>query len=270
MLVAAMVGIISTPKQAKAADFSAGIYSYYVWWNPAWRSYYQSTENDPMLIWGPVFTMTFFEKLSFSILGLQNKTNMANCSYTYEGSGSAGTYRVDSKTTINRNELDLSVGYKIPSALNVLIGYKFMFCNMGDGSTDVSVSPSPYHMETLDEKAARGSTSGGAAGLSYTIPLPDSFSFTAGTVFLYLKSKIQIVTFREDPGNMIGRDQIEYNYTGYGNNTTLTLTYFIPAISTSFSLGGRFQALKYKADGDAPSLANDYFYGITLAAKYHF
>lgn len=145
LIAASMAGIISMPRNAQAVDFGVGLYSYYTWWNPAWRSIYSDVKNDPMMLWGPYLSVTFFEKLSFSALLMQNFPNAADSSFVYEGSGVSGAYKVKLDSNIIRNDIDLSVSYKATSSLSFVIGFKMLNCNVGEGGpTAATVSPETY------------------------------------------------------------------------------------------------------------------------------
>lgn len=272
MTVAIMSGIISIPQKAQAADFSAGMYSFYTYWNPAWRSVYTEVENDPMLIWGPYLSVTCFQKLSFSVLFLQNFTNEADSSYSLNGTTlTNGTYKLAVDTTIDRNELDLSAGYKVTPAFNLYIGCKFLFYNMGaNGDQNVSLDSAYSYTLVDNDISSMGHDIGAAAGASYTIPISGNLSFSAGNTVILFFSQIDLITTEAEMSDTaVSRKANSYGYKSIGDNITGTFSYYVLSLSTTFSVGGRFQVIKHFPDGDAPSLANDYFYGITLSVLYH-
>lgn len=269
ILAASIAGIISIPQRVYAADFSVGMYSYYTWWNPSWRSVYSKVENDPMLIWGPYLAVTFFEKLSFSALFLQNFANESKSSYTMEGTTTTnGAYSLAVDTTINRNEFDLTAGYRFTPRLNLYIGCKFLFYNMGaNGNDDVSLDSAYAYTATDDQVSSMGHDIGAALGASYTIPIAGGLSFTAGNTVVIFSSNIDLITTEAAfSDTTLTFETDTYQYKNLGDNVTGTFSYYVPSLSTIFSVGGRFQVLKHFSDGDAPSLANDYFYGVTLSA----
>lgn len=271
-IITAMTGLLLPPSQVQAADFSIGLYSFYTMWDPAWRSVYKECENDPMLLWGPYLSVTFFNKLSFTALALQNQTNISDASYSYEGNGTSGKYTAKVDTTISRNELDLTMGYKITSGINTFIGFKFMGYNTGQGGDNKTVltSGTGYSFDDVSNRQSMGTTIGGAIGASYTLTLAESFYLTAGNSIVASNSAFQISTFYEkSPGILSSQNNTVYSYKSVGDNTTLSFTYFLQEINTSFSLGGRFQVLKHFEEGNSPALDNDYFYGITLSAIYY-
>jgi len=196
-------GTILIPQQSQAATFSAGMYGFYTYWNPAWRSVYSNTKNDPMLIWGPFLSVTFFQKLSFSAMFLQNRTNMSDSSYTIEDNGSGGPYTIDIDTTIDRNELDLTSNYKFSSGLSLFMGCKFLFYNLGhDGDNQRTINPATYNLYST-HKATRNNSTGAAAGASYSIPLSDNLVFTAGNALVFFNTMIELASSYEvSPGNI--------------------------------------------------------------------
>lgn len=269
IIAASLSGIIAQPKQAQAADISVGLYSYYTWWNPAWRSVYSNVENDPMLIWGPYLAVTFFNKLSFSAMFLKNFTNEADSSYTLNGTTTTnGAYTLAVDTTINRNELDLTAGYRFTPRLNLYIGCKYLFYNMGvNGDNDVTLDSSYAYTVTDDQVSSKGHDIGAALGASYTIPIAGGLSFTAGNTVVLFSSNIDLITTEAAfSDTTLSRETDTYQYKSLGDNVTGTFSYYVPSLSTSFSIGGRFQVLKHFPEGDAPSMANDYFYGATFSA----
>lgn len=255
--------------EAAAADYSVGLYSYFVKWDPSWSSVYKEMEMDPMLLWGPLFSLTFFEKYSLSMVILQNFTNPSNSSFYISEAGSlGGDYRADIKTSINRTDLDLTLSYDILPGLKIFIGGKMMACNLSNGEfDDIEVSPATYTLEeTVSDSVYHAN--GGAAGVSYTINAVENLYFIIGTSMIYLQDELNLTTLSEDEGTVSTETSSFYKYKSFGNNTTGTFSYYFPSIDTTLSLGGRFQVIKHLESGDSPTLANDYFYGVTLSVIY--
>jgi len=272
-IIVFMAVVISLPQKVQAVDYNIGLYSYYAWWNPAWRSVYTDFESDPMLLCGPFFSVRFFKKLGFSALFITTFFNMPDASYTIEGTGSMGPYSGELETVISRHDFDLTASYKFTESLTGFIGYKNFKYDEGGGGGDCSEADltmsSPYFTEG-DPKRTQAEEAAGAIGGSYTISLADAFFLTVGTSFLYGSFEMDFPNYKEVSSGVIQcNDVVVYKYKNFGNNTTLNLSYFFSAINTSLSIGGRFQVLKYMAEDDAPSLENDYFYGVTLSAVLH-
>lgn len=261
--------IVIIPRESQAADYSIGMYSYYTWWDPSWRSIFSDVKNDPMLLWGPYLSVTAFEKLSFSALLIQNSFNSSDSLYTAEGSGSSGAYTIDTATTIDRAELDITAGYRFTPRFSMLLGCKFLLYNQrDDGDQNKTVTPATYNLFE-ENHISQNDSIGAGIGASYSMPIWGNLVFTAANTIVYFNSKFNLISYYESSPGFLEPEDTGYKYISLGDNITGTFSYYVPVLSTTFSLGGRFQVLKHFPDGDAPSLANDYFYGMTLSAILH-
>lgn len=256
---------------SQAVDFNLGLYSFYAFWEPSCKNQAKDYKCEPFLLWGPFVSVTFFQKLGFSFLALQNYTSMAETSYVLEGVGevSAYPYKVKAETKTARLDLDFTVSYKITPALGLFAGYKWTM--YGEEEYEHTCEPAVFTVDV--ENVSDNMYQGPALGFTYTFALTGSLFLTAGGSFIYVVGEYTPIRgFEELSAGHLYDEEIDksiFGYKGIGGNATLNLSYYIDAISTSIILGGRFQAFKYYADSDLADITNDYFYGVTLAAVLH-
>lgn len=276
-IMAILISItLSTPRNAAAADYSIGLYSYYAWWKPSFASLYSNYKMDPGLYVGPAFAVTFSEKWTFS-LGIYLPLFMSGeLEYDYTGTGgiSSTPYTIKIKSESERADIDSTLSYRIDNNIRIFAGYKYMEFDDSDEQTfpesKLTIS-SPYTKTGNDEwKRTEITSHGPALGASYTIHAAENTALTIGTSMLYTMTKLKNNKYSEVSSGVLGADQVNYAYKGVGNNSTITLSYYMKPASTSISIGGRYQAVKYYGESGAPSLDNDYFYGITASAMYLF
>ena len=269
-----MTGLPGMAGRAQAADFAAGIMTYYAFWEPGFRSQYSDFIIDPLFLYGPMLQVTFLDRWSLSGLLLTNDPPGTNIQYTLRDTGSAGPYAVKTKTKVSRTDMDLALTYAAHPRLKLFAGMKhFTFDIRGSGS-DISITEGNYtffnNSKTQDSGGdMKNQSTGGAAGLGYNYPLSVNINLAVNASFLYTTTNILYFRYT-DAGGILNSSTRDYNYRGTGCNTTAQISYYLSGFSTSVSLGGRFQVTTYKPVGDAPSLATDYFYGVTLSALYLF
>lgn len=267
--------ILIIPVTGYSADYSIGMYSFYAKWNPSFSDNYHDFQNEPMLMWGPYLSVKYFGKLSLSFLAIQNLSNPSAVSYNYEGTGTAGAYRINSDSKSGRGDYDLTIGYNFTERLNFFAGYKLSAFGFLDtrAKIDTNVNSSYSLFDDSMSDGAACIVYGGAAGLSYTLPVYESFFMTLGTSLLYSDALIDwsTTTFSESSTVLTQETSTHtYKYKGIGSNSTINLSYYLESMNTSIILGGRFQVIHYMNEDSpgTPTLKNDYFYGITLAAVF--
>lgn len=277
MIVFTTCGVILMPQKAGAADWGIGIYTFYAWWEPSFKGIYENLEYDKNHLYGgPAFSVTFFENWTLGTLFCMELYER-KIEYDYKGTGEiSGTdYNMHFKSNPNRIDWDNTLTYKINQQFKVFIGYKLNNIVIHkdvdfDEDKPITVS-SPYTLNTYFYwERERIMNFGPALGINYTVPLSDNTAIVFSTSGLYTSTKLCILEYYEFSSNVIEARMKEYHYYGIGNNSTITLSYFIEPLSTSISLGGRFQVFKYIAESGSPELSNDYFYGITASAMFIF
>lgn len=152
-----------------------------------------------------------------------------------------GTYHAKSDTnpeyTYRRYDSDTALNYSLSRYFKVFAGFKYMRYDTSSDQLDRDVKQISY---------------GPGVGAGLTLPLSDSLFAVANVSFMYLFG------LQRDPW----ADWIEV-----GCNTALGLAYYITPIATTITAGVRYQYFETgAADGDTKHT----FYGVTLAAVWHF
>jgi hypothetical protein len=240
-----------------------GASSYYSFWNPAWAQDYNNVKIDPALMAGPLVSLTIYE--DFTLTGLYMRSiNNPGADYTATPSGTGPI--VTFNTRLKREEGEANLMYALSRAFRIFAGYKMQAFTEEAGRDDVTV-PNPA-ISLVNAWNNEFRISGPGAGIAVVLPLTKSLGLSMSTSLIYLWIKYQ--GYKLEWGSSMNGIKDNNDYTGIGNNSALSLFYSLPSINTVISLGGRFQYLRYIAKGSAPSLGNDYYYGVTLAAVYYF
>ena len=279
MIMVSTSGFLFVPQKAQAADWAVGIYTFYGWWQPAYKGYLDDLKIDSSNLYGgPAIGVTFFQNWTLS-LAIYYGIEDTSTEYDYQGTGglSATDYTIHMKTEMSRTDFDLSLSYKINQQFKVFLGVKSI--SLSDGNDKDIYDEECFTITTTSGSYVKGDSKwkethlesiGPGLGISYTIPIFDKTALTFATSALYAGASLKSNKYIESSSGILDAQQVEYTYTTYGNNSTVTLSYFIEPISTAISIGGRFQVLRYVSEDDAPSLPNDYFYGITASVMFLF
>ncbi|MBP7584321.1 MAG: hypothetical protein KBA61_09830 [Spirochaetes bacterium] len=274
LLVSSTLIILVSPvtlAPARAADWGVGLMSNVLWWQPSFRSEYENFEIDPLLLWGPVVSITFENKINVSLVFLQNVINPGSASFesNFNRSLGPGQITIDSKAT--RADLDFTASYPLSRLIRIFCGYKLFTLDFYPADLTITSGPYVFHDGGKTQNDAGGPqiwANSAALGTSMSFPLFDgtSLNFTSSLLYSYLITGINL--FHEQSPGILEVEGNGFNYQGVGANITLGISYFIGTMSTVVSAGGRFQYITYDAMGDAPELADDYFYGIQISAMY--
>ncbi len=269
MIIIIAAGMISAPgltgKPSHAAEFRAGVYSYLAWWKPGFRSIYTDYTSDPLLMVGPVLSVSAFDNFTFSALVITNRLTPSDAQYTEEFSDGSITVR----NSITRLDIDCSLTYRVNNIIMVFAGFKKMdFREETSDNTNFTITGYNEDFSFLCKNETF--TYGPGCGLVISYPLTANVSASAGTSLVYMRGTFSMNSFDVTNAPVISGSNITGNYYSFGNNSTLSVSYYIPGISTAIVLGGRFQVLKNYLDNSEKSMANDYYYGITLSAIYTF
>lgn len=232
------------PLTASAIDMSAGVYTWYSWWDFP-EDEYDNTKTDPGLIYGPTLSVNINEFCSLTFVFLYGEFDAKGEStyYLVNAVGPVNYYTYD----IKRYDSDTALNFKLNSYFKLYAGVKYLaFSYKLNGS---------FADADFDHKSF-----GPAAGLSVTIPVVQNLFIIGNAGGLYLRG-------HESYSDSIGYSN-KFKIKDYGYNTGLSLAYYIEPASTSVSLGGRYQYVKTEYDDGFSNKSK--FYGITLSAAYMF
>lgn len=235
---------VFNPLAASAIDMSAGVYTWYSWWDfPEDR--YEKVETDPSLVYGPTLSVNFNDFCSLTFVFLYGKFNADAENHRNEilYGGPVDYYKYD----IDRYDSDTALNFKLNSYFKLYLGVKY-------SRFDYGLTASGYTGEFKHQAFGPG------AGLSVTIPVAKDLFVVGNVGGLYLWGDEKY----SDTTGLSSKLDIK----DYGYNTGLSLAYYIEPASTSISLGGRYQYIKTEYDDGFSN--NSKFYGVTLSAAYMF
>ena len=141
----------------------------------------------------------------------------------------------ESEVKMNRYDSDLALNYRLNDYFKIFAGVKYL----------------GYRGSGMDRSGF-----GPGLGISYTYPITNDLFVLANLSGFHLWTD--------------SNDEDENNKTcyDYGINSNLSIAYYMADISTTISLGGRFQYVKQDYNTDQKITAK--FYGVTLTATYTF
>lgn len=237
------------PSNASATTMSAGIYSWYAWWDFP-EDTYENIDTDPGLVYGPVLSVNFNETFSLSFVFLYGNFNA-------EGTDNSdavlyGGYVITNKYDIDRYDGDTALNMKLNRYLKLFLGIKYSAFKY---DLTASIPTGASYTAEFDH-----STFGPGAGFSVIFPLYQGLYITGSFGGLYLRGSEE---YSDSKGRTSNQDIKDYGY-----NTGISLVYHIAPASTTISLGGRYQYIKTEYEDGFKNSSN--FYGITLSAVYSF
>jgi len=191
-------------------------------------------------MYGPILSLKLNNDFNLTFVYLYGKFDMR-----VEG---------DEKYKLTRRDSDFALNYRLNDYFKIFTGIKYI-------GWSFTVPPNTYKSDGY----------GPGIGLSVTYPIVENLFLLANISGIYLWGTAKF----EDP--TLGVHSGGYNeYKEYGINSNLSIAYYINSVSTTVSLGGRFQYLKsdyfpfkFAFETMFADQTNK-FYGITLTATYSF
>lgn len=232
------------PGKASAVNMSAGVYTWYTWWDFP-EDDYEKVETDPGFVYGPTLSVNLSDSFSFTFVFLYGTFDADG--KNYENSILYGDPVIRYTYDIDRYDSDTAINYKLNDYLKVYLGVKY--------------SAFSYKLNgTLYDIDFDHDTFGPGAGLSLTFPVVSNIFIIANAGGLYLIGN-------ENYTASTGESE-KFDIKDYGYNTSILLAYYVEPASTSIALGGRYQYIKTEYDDGFENESK--FYGITLSASYLF
>lgn len=232
------------PSAGSAVEMSAGVYTWYAWWDMA-ESDGSKSEVDPALLYGPALSVGFSNDFSLTFVFLYGQ-------FDVEQKDSFGQYNIE----VSRMDGDIALNYRLNSFMKVYLGAKYTSYNYEMGADDNTAGISADFEYTVF---------GPGTGISITLPLGNSFYFIGNAGGFYLLG--------EQESSISGSPTTKSDCKNYGLNTGVSVAYYIEPASTTISLGGRYQHIKTwveGTEGESDQKDTEKFYGITLSATYSF
>jgi len=257
-------------KKAEAVTIGVGLMNYYGWYNPSYISSYEDQQIPPFLTSGPVMLFSFSERFSISayvLLALADD----KIEYNQSINGSNGYGVVRTRGRYDGGEMSLSFAYLLNHNLRIFLGLKA-------GGIDFVMERSTVNSGSyvLSQKASthERDISQGILGIGFGASTPISMTermrLTPTLSLLCFTGETVIDKLKETTPGVIEFEEIRGETTYVGINAALEVSYYFESISTSISIGGRYQYMKIISNGIDIKLEDDYNYGIIISAMYLF
>ncbi len=316
IFIAVSAILMHAPAAFAAVDLSIGGTAWYIWWKPAWSDARATsvalvprpvlfTENatdfkpSSNVMGGPILSIGFLQRWSIQSVftigrftyrstGWSRDTQLQSTNY-----GVAPSYKKYTRDVLKWDS-DTSISCALHRVVKLYAGFKYQGYRYEESMQDilwVNLPPAVFGRKLTDEVQGYG----GGLGLGLTIPVVENFyiMLSGSGVVLWSVEKIKInkgKTFLIQTDHDTGVTNFTplplYIQTGryfsYGCTASLGLTYYIEKISTTLSLGGRYQLLfnrqRYSKHNPyyndvATNIIDrqyDHFYGITMSVLYTF
>ena len=246
-----------------AADLSLGLTTWYSMWDQEITTDTGDTNNaspENTFMAGPILALKFFDKWNLGVQFYAGKmTNKVSSVYdtVYE--------KIDDKYL--RYDSDFTLGYKAVPWFTIFAGYKFFGYNV-DENRESFLSGALNETRDVDIKKKNH---GLAIGAAFSFEVYNGLYFLLNGSFMKIKGDVDIDEDNYDPSGVLKEtEKIHADIDGWGVNCTPSFAYYFDSVSTTVSLGFRYQYQKTKMDtGEEYENYKDKFYGVTLSAIYN-
>ncbi len=282
-----------------AFDLGIGAVGYYSKWSPAWRSGLMKFESQPDYLAGPFVSLSFLDNWTVSIVGLTSLggnggsiTYIDNAHKGYTTSLGFGPTTITSvitgesiDATSTRWDVDSTLGYRINEFFRVFVGCKYLYNKFSGTNTigsRIVFMPSGLTYDQNDPVAmeSKFESHSGGVGIGFSLPLLGALYLLGNASCIYTKASLHVVkdvdgvfaTFNGAKSNKLpGMDPGVQFYNAIGLNSTLSLSYYFEAISTSIVIGGRYQMIRYNRVERDPYhvTTDDIYYGMMFSVLYY-
>ena len=254
MFISIICIYIMTTDKLHAVDITAGATTWYAWMKQYYKTQVLTNSkydinNHSTWLYGPALSVKFNDDFNLTFIYLYGKFILSQRLME-------GDFDDDSDCDYNfkRSDLDLAINYRLNDYFKVFSGIKYLSRKIDRIGTPPTINGYVHDVENKGY--------GPGLGISATYPITNNI-FLLGTIsgfYLWCKESKRYNPSISDP-----LETIKTDYNDYGINSGLSIAYYIAPVSTTISLGGRFQYIKADSDYDTSK-----FYGVTLTATYTF
>ena len=269
-------GFIIAASQASAVDLSIGGTAWYAKWNPSFYDFMKERmpgasadiEIDPSYMVGPFASIKLAPALTLSSVFMYGSSyNLKQTTTSVYGNPMLDFIMKDNMK-IKKYDMDTTLSYALNGTFKIFGGIKYQ----GYKYNDLYYLYSPYNGLVFESNniSQKMKSVGPGLGLGITYPVISNLYFIGQASGIYMI------------GSFSSSIYPSHKYTIYGWNSSMGLAWFEESINTSFSLGIRYQDLKYSkrysgsfdptniSTDDPADGHNDIFYGLTMSATYAF
>ncbi|MBN1531434.1 MAG: hypothetical protein JXA20_02110 [Spirochaetes bacterium] len=279
VIAVAATALFGSKERAASLEISAGPVAWYSWWRPAWADSQTKSDNpftvydeftlEPSVLLGPALSIRFLDRWSISSVAVFSPW-YTSAARRVTVSPSEESYE-EVSTELFKFDIDLTLSYSLMDYIKLFAGIKYQGYRYDFTVINVPFATFIPVMATGD---ARTDAVGPGLGIGGTVPLGGGFFAICNVSGIYLRTAVE--------PSLLGNVSFKEYYNTWGLNASASLAYYLADLSTTVSLGFRFQYLRYYMDGAATTDSiyyswtqgslmgdkSDYFYGITVSAVY--
>jgi hypothetical protein len=310
LLISMLLTALFINNARASVDISLGGTAWYNWWQPAWRdgivvnnfilatapsfllgsTYHDHHDFAPRsnFMAGPALAIRLPKQLSISSVFVMGRYKFQSAGLSCNllqlsimGIQPTVTYRKYTRDILKWDS-DTTIGYAAHKFIKVFVGFKAQGYSYDEVMKDYARTDYTYRSLKYEM-----SSYGTGTGLGFTLPLVENLFLliNASGLVLWAFDKADLnqayaITLSSGKLNPMLIGYPRGRFFAYGMNSSLALAYYIETISTTISLGGRYQLLFNRQRFKSAFVNNvtqnvidkeyDYFYGITLSAIYTF
>jgi hypothetical protein len=295
IFIIALALICALASPVFAMDYIIGAKGGYFTWIPYVKQIegggLDAIDKGEGALYGPVASIMFTPDLSLSVAALFGTQSThwyaPNKVMSWESGGSAylsGNYFMDA----DRIDIDSALSYRVSESFKVFAGYKYQMITVkykaaerrsGISSSEETYTESGVNIDTPAQ--------GPALGLGYSLPLGQSFFFTANLSALYMigkfdmhENKAKVYDVSGSPGDINtftydNRDGVKLDSKQYGFNFEPSLGARIGDTGVIATVGIRVQYMRLNIENDThlttkSDWVNDTLYGLFVSVLYSF
>ncbi|MBN1496503.1 MAG: hypothetical protein JXA07_07025 [Spirochaetes bacterium] len=221
---------------------------------------------NPALLYGPTASVSFLDRWIVSgtyLMSTKYKGSRSDANFDAEDAVDAAS---KSYFSVSRSGLDASVSCRVIDWLRVFAGFKWQHYDFREKLYIIRDNNSG----DLDTNHAESNGYGAEVGLGFDVPIIKNLNFLADISALYLRTKVDARSEQLNVGTLGSVNPRLYlekeRFNIYGGNISTSIAYFIEAISTTLSLGFRYQFMRYYVDGFTNDLYADFSPAMLLFA----
>ncbi len=247
------------------SSFSIGAIVWYAWWDPFFKNDVSTkfsviyphagrrTAPSSAFLYGPSMTFTIKSRWSISALFVYgNGYMMKSSDWAYKPDPISPSLNYGhASARVAKYDFDMALAYSVHPYIRIFAGCKLQGYRHRETLWDLDLGFLTNHgWQKIGGDAVNA---GPGAGIQITVHLVDSLFLTGSVSGLYLRGSIDARADQVYMTNLIKfREKQLYHIAGF--NSVLSLAYMIRAAGITIAAGGRYQYLKYFADGFSDSI----------------
>ncbi len=268
---------ITLARPLGAVTISAGPVVWFSWWNPIFEDQLRGKElstfgtlwahtnfrMNPAFLYGPVLSIGA-GSWSVSSVFTMGTFHAESRGIVIQTAPSIATLPLQTTQNVKKYDLDVTLNYRFTEMVKLFWGFKYQRYGWSSRMNTGVFS------QNIDNTINAYST---GFGVSLSFQITGNLYMLGNISVIYLLNTNQFDKLLFGPSLAIPSSENNMDH-GVGGNGTLSLAYFFEPISTTISLGFRYQYIRFLTKRD-PSLSfsgnpRDQFYGVTLSAVYSF